>query len=194
MYGKLFEKLVLAGVLHVLGFKFVTGEEAAPRVFWLSSRGRKRESDGTAIVELGVGIRFDIRFIGPGNTEISLDKVSRFERRAEIANVTHYLHTFIIIDRVGKRSRIEELAREIEGTIIQMSASYWPITLGKAMEKVAPKYRSPFRGLSEAQAAEFIRKQLKTAPFEIIFATAVKLVESEAPTDAENGAEPEASG
>ena len=106
MYGKLFEKLVLAGVLHVLGFRFVREEQAAPGVFWLSSRGRKRESDGTAIVDLGVGLRFDIGFIGPGNTEISLDKVSRFERQAEIAKVSTFLHTFIIIDRVGKRSRI----------------------------------------------------------------------------------------
>lgn len=30
MYGKLFEKLVLAGVLHVLGFQFVPGEPIGP--------------------------------------------------------------------------------------------------------------------------------------------------------------------
>ena len=178
MYGKLFEKLVLAGVLHVLGFQFVPDERAARGVFWLSSRGRKRESDGTAIVELGVGLRFDIGFIGPGNTEISLDKVSRFERQLEIAKVATFLHTFIIVDRIGRKSRIVELAREIDGTIIQMSGSYWPRELGDAIAKVAPGYSSPLRGLDEGSAAGVIRDRLRTAPFEDIFAIAVEAVEA----------------
>src|SRR5690606_14779641 len=76
-YGKLFEKLVLGSLLHVMGFDFQkSGELENPnRVFWLSSNDDDRESDATLLYEAGKGVRFDIGFIGRGNTEISLDKV-----------------------------------------------------------------------------------------------------------------------
>jgi hypothetical protein len=125
MYGKFFEKLILGGALHVMGLDLVEPDDtSADHVFWLSSRGRKRESDATALFGKGIGVRFDIGFIGTGNSEISLDKVSRFEREVEIGGESHFMHTFIIVDRIGARSRIVELAAEIDGTILQMSASY----------------------------------------------------------------------
>ena len=81
-YGKLFEKLVLGSLLHILGFKHIAPPpQEYEKVFWLSSRNEKRESDATLLYELGQGVRFDIGFIGRGNPEISLDKVTRFERR-----------------------------------------------------------------------------------------------------------------
>ncbi len=169
MNGKFYEKLILGGVLYLMGLKLVAADDtSADFVFWLSSRGRKRESDATALFEKGVGIRFDIGFIGPGNTEISLDKVSRFEREIEIGGESHFMHTFIIVDRIGDRSRIVEMAEEIGGTILQMSASYWPRELGERLEQVVNGFESPFRGLPDSEMREAISAGIESAPFEEI--------------------------
>ena len=127
MYGKLFEKFILGSALSILGFSFVKEDHltSSEMVFWLSERGDKRESDATALITKGKGVRFDIGFIGPGNTEISLDKVSRFEKEMQHGRQTHYMSTLIIVDRIGERSRIQEMAAEIDGTIIQMSMTHW---------------------------------------------------------------------
>lgn len=181
IYGKLFEKLILAAVLHVLGFTLSAEGTATRRAFWLSSRERKRESDATAVVEKGVVIRFDIGFIGPGNTEISLDKVSRFEREIEIAGRRHFAHTFVIVDRIGKGSRIVGLAEAIEGKIIQMSASYWPQALGDAIAAAIPRFESPLSGLSERDLKKVIAQRLKTAPFHQFFSSAILSTIAEEP-------------
>ncbi|MFQ6100712.1 MAG: CfrBI family restriction endonuclease [Anaerolineae bacterium] len=127
-YGKLFERLVLGSLLSILGFEMVSPEqpEKLERVFWLSSRGARRESDATLLYEAGKGVRFDIGFIGRGNPEISLDKVSRFERELQFGRSRWYMATVILVDRIGRKSRIVRLAQEIGGTIIQMSMGYWP--------------------------------------------------------------------
>lgn len=78
-YGKLFERLVLGSLLYILGFRLAEKPFSSNpnHLFWLASREEeRRESDATALFELGKGIRFDIGFIGRGNPEISLDKVS----------------------------------------------------------------------------------------------------------------------
>lgn len=122
-YGKLFEKLILSSLLHILGFKLITPPpQQFAGVFWLSSRAERRESDATLLYEPGKAVRFDIGFIGRGNPEISLDKVTRFEREMTLGRSHFYVATIILVDRIGANSRIEQLAREVEGTIIQMSA------------------------------------------------------------------------
>ena len=129
IYGKFFEKLVLGTLLSLLGFQHVaTGDlEQTERVFWLASAGeRSRESDATLLYEPGRGIRIDIGFIGRGNTEISLDKVSRYQREIEMGSRHWYMGTLIIVDRIGPRSRIRSMAADIGGTIVQMSGGYWP--------------------------------------------------------------------
>jgi len=126
MYGKYFEKLVLGSLLTILGFSLKDNKiEKREKIFWLSDRQDKRESDATIIYKPGVGARFDIGFIGPGNPEVSLDKVSRFEREIEIENQKHYMSTIILIDRIGAKSRISDMAKKIDGNIIQMSMTYW---------------------------------------------------------------------
>lgn len=134
-YGKLFERLILGTVLEILGFKFVQqppGE--TKKVFWLSSTFGARESDATALIGPGQAVRFDIGFIGRGNPEISKDKVSRFEREVEIDGTKYYSATFIIVDRIGERSKIVEQAKAINGTIIQMSMSFWPKQLALGLQ------------------------------------------------------------
>lgn len=177
--GKFFEKLVLGGVLHLLGLRLVsTDDVSSDRVFWLSSRGDKRESDATALLEKGVGVRFDIGFIGPGNTEISLDKASRFEREIEIGGESRFMHTFIIVDRIGARSRIIEQARDIGGTILQMSASFWPRELGDKLAEVVDGYESPLAGVSDREMRSAIEAGIANAPFEVILEIEEALEES----------------
>ena len=118
---------------------------------------------------MGQGVRFDIGFIGVGNPEITLDKVSRFEREIEVGGVNHYMHTFIIVDRVGQGSRIEDLARRAGATIIQMSASDWGKTLGSQLEDVLDGYASPLSALGHSEYVAAIRQGVTDAPFESIF-------------------------
>lgn len=173
LYGKFFEKLVLGSVLSVLGFRLVGTERAEPRSFWLSTRGNKRESDATAIWARGQGVRFDIGFIGPGNPEITLDKTSRFERQIEIDGYDHFMHTFVIVDRVGARSRVPELAAQIGATVIQMSADDWVRTLGEGLAQTLDGYTSPLVGMDDQTYAAAIRAGVDAAPLEAIFERAV---------------------
>lgn len=168
LYGKLFEKLVLASVLAILGFRYVGSEAVLERSFWLSSRGDKRESDATAIWKLGQAVRFDIGFIGTGNTEVTLDKVSRFERMIELDGETYYVHTFIIVDRIGKGSRVPQLAAEIGGTIVQMSANDWVQTLAGQLSAVLGDYTSPLEGMDHRQYTQAINDGVRRAPLEAV--------------------------
>jgi CfrBI-like restriction endonuclease len=168
MYGKFFEKLVLAGVLHVLGFTIVPEEDPtqADQVFWLSTRGDKRESDATALFTAGQGVRFDIGFIGTGNSEITLDKTSRFERQVEINGRPTFMGTIVIVDRIGTNSRVPRLAEEAEASVVQMSASHWPRHVGAALETIFPDYTSPFAALAEDEYDDYIEQRMKSAPFD----------------------------
>ena len=164
LYGKLFEKLVLSSVLSILGFRYSTEERISSRSFWLSSRGDKRESDATAIWNLGQGVRFDIGFIGVGNPEITLDKVSRFERIVEMGGTDYFLQYLHHRgpDRQGQPR--PELAEQIGGTIIQMSANDWVKTLGEQLAQTLEDYRSPLTGLDHASYETAIREGVRQAP------------------------------
>ncbi|HYK86755.1 MAG TPA: CfrBI family restriction endonuclease, partial [Ktedonobacteraceae bacterium] len=117
-YGKLFEKLVLGSLLSILGFKYEPNKSVRKGTFWLSTQDEKRESDATLLYNIGQGVRFDIGFIGRGNSEISLDKVSRFQRHEEIQGTSWYMATFIIVDRLGRDSKVAKLAKNVGGDII----------------------------------------------------------------------------
>ncbi len=166
-YGKLFEKLVLGSLLHILGFKYVSEEHPEPfrRVFWLSSREKRRESDATLLYEAGKGVRFDIGFIGRGNPEISLDKVSRFEREVAIGRSQWYMATIIIVDRIGANSRIEQLAKEVGGTIVQMSLAYWPQQVAHELSRVLG-YEHPLTKMEQSEISAYLRTRLYEVPLE----------------------------
>ncbi len=167
VYGKLFERLVLGSLLHILGFRY-TGTQSAEnfqREFWLSSQGERRESDATALWEAGKGVRFDIGFIGRGNPEISLDKVSRFQREIELGRSTWYLATIIIVDRVGKGSRIKRLARRVEGDIVQMSLAYWPQEVAQILNQ-RMGFEHPLVNMDRSQIRDFLSQQMQEVPLE----------------------------
>lgn len=144
LYGKYFEKAILGSVLSVLGFSYDEKRLGTSMTFWLSERGEKRESDATAIINPGQGVRFDVGFIGPGNTEITLDKASRFERISQIADQKFSMATIIIIDRVGSNSSVIDQARDIGAQIIQMSSSFWVKTLDQTLHRLFRNYTRKF--------------------------------------------------
>ncbi|MBL8155941.1 MAG: CfrBI family restriction endonuclease [Anaerolineae bacterium] len=166
-YGKLFEKLVLGSLLHVLGFAFQDSAalQDTDRVFWLSSNDDERESDATLLFEAGRGVRFDIGFIGRGNTEISLDKVSRYRREIQLGRENWFMATLIIVDRIGERSRIQELARKMDGTIVQMSAGYWPQRVARTLHQVLG-YEHPLMTMPQEQIEDFIKAHMQDAPLQ----------------------------
>lgn len=165
VYGKLFERLVLGSLLHILGFRFTGsgGPQRFEREFWLSSRGERRESDATALWQAGQGVRFDIGFIGRGNPEISLDKVSRFAREIELGRSKWYMATIIIVDRIGRGSRIKDLAREVDGDIVQMSMTYWPQEVAQILNHKM-ELQHPLVDMHRSEISDYLREAMKSVP------------------------------
>lgn len=163
LYGKTFEKLMLGSVLSILGFRFIRQNDtsALNKVFWLSEREDKRESDATLLIRPGVGVRFDIGFIGRGNTEISLDKVTRFEHQMERGGRTHSTTTIILVDTIGDNSRIVEMAESINGYILQMSETYWVYKLAIILKNICG-YDSEIANLPMASTLPYIKEKMRT--------------------------------
>jgi len=128
MFGKLFERLVLGSVLTVLGFEHVekAHNTKTSGVFWLSDSAASRESDATLLLRPGKIVRFDIGFIGPGNSEISKDKLSRYERQLEREGKNLTSRTIVIVDRLPQTGKTMSVANAVGADIIQMSMQYWP--------------------------------------------------------------------
>lgn len=167
VYGKLFERLVLGSLLHILGFDY-TGTNTAVTFnheFWLSSQGEQRESDATALWEAGKGARFDIGFIGRGNPEISLDKVTRFAREVAMGHSTWYMATIIIVDRIGRGSKIQSLARQVEGDIVQMSMAYWPQEVANILHE-RMGYNHPLVTMPRSQISSYLAEAIRDVPLE----------------------------
>lgn len=166
-YGKLFEKLILGSLLHILGFKYIRKDELGKqrKVFWLSSRDEKRESDATLLFDNGKGVRFDIGFIGRGNPEISLDKVTRFEREINMGNSKWFLGTIIIVDRIGANSKIESLAKAVKGKIVQMSSGYWPQSVAVELGKILG-FKHDLINMPESYIDAYVNERLKSVPIQ----------------------------
>jgi hypothetical protein len=166
-YGKLFEKLILGSLLHILGFKHIPPGQPKEfkREFWLASRDKRRESDATLLYAIGNAVRFDIGFIGRGNPEISLDKVTRFERFISLENSSSYVATVIIVDRIGANSRIERLAQEMGGIIVQMSANYWPQQVARSLNQLLG-FEHELVNMKLARIEKFLERKLKDVPLE----------------------------
>ncbi len=180
MYGKFFEPLILGSLLEILGFtRIPQPSEAAltnhKRVFWLSSTD-KRESDATLLLDSGRGVRFDIGFIGKGNPEIALDKVTRFEREIEIGARHWYLATIIIVDSIGEKSSISELAKRVQGTIIQMSGSYWPKQVAEVLSEETG-FKAELLSVPDSEIAEYLRQSLDKVSFSELLKMAEQTVD-----------------
>ena len=102
------KNLYLVHLLTILGFELIDPKKSTKsnKVFWLSQRETKEKVMQHLLFKPGIGVRFDIGFIGPGNTEISFDKVSRFEREMDFGRKLHFMSTIVLVDRIGEGSRI----------------------------------------------------------------------------------------
>lgn len=125
-FGKLFERLILGSFLSLLGFERVDRNHPTKDrgVFWLSDSSDDRESDATLLVEPGKLARFDTGFIGPGNSEISKDKLTRYRSEMQHGGVTATSVTFIVVDRLPESGTTQEVAQGIGAEIVQMSMVY----------------------------------------------------------------------
>jgi hypothetical protein len=165
MYGKLFEKLVLGSILTILGFKRIDKPTDAkilskPGVFWLSDSGNTRECDATVLYSPYKLARFDIGFIGPGNPEISKDKLSRFSTEENYLGIKTYTKTFIVVDRLPKTSKTASAAREINADIIQMSMKYWPKELASKMA-ASLGLQHKLLNMPDTMIAQYLEDQMK---------------------------------
>jgi len=136
-HGKNFEKLILGSVFQYLGFRLQEKNTTASEpFFWLSSEtSDTRESDASVFYKKK-GVRVDIGFIGRGNTEISLDKVARYTRQEEIMGEQYRMETIVIVDRIGERSKIHEMANKIDGTVYPMSDPLWVVRLSDRLKSI----------------------------------------------------------
>lgn len=172
LYGKFFEQLILGSVLSVLGFTLSDKQTSKEGSFWLSSTD-KRESDATVIWKSGHAIRLDIGFIGVGNSEITLDKVSRFSKHIEISGKRFNVTTVIIVDRVGPNSSVFKQAAAINGHIVQMSNVMWVKELSEIFAERFRGYLPLPNEVIDKKYESQISSGVASAPLESIFKLAV---------------------
>lgn len=135
--GKLFEKLILGSLLSIMGFQYCTEPPAElnedEKVFWLSHMDEnEREIDATLVYQKKA-INIDIGFIGKGNPEITLDKVTRFGAYKEIGGIPHDMTTMIIVDTVAENSDLFNKAERVGGHVFQMKNADWTIEFAKVL-------------------------------------------------------------
>lgn len=143
MNGKLFEKLLLGSLISILGFRFLPeppDEKASftkeDKLFWLSNMDEnERETDAT-LMHNGIAISIDIGFIGKGNPEISLDKVTRYNNLKRISGINHEMKTIIIVDTVAKNSDLINKAKRVDGVVLQMIRPDWTISFAKEVYRI----------------------------------------------------------
>ena len=163
MYGKFFEKLVLGSALNLIGGQFIDKNDTSKKnmVYWLSqTEEEKREADATFIVRSGFGARFDIGFIGKGNSEVPADKLSRYERVSESGGRKFYSTTIVLIDKIGNKSNVFNIARRNNWHIIQMSGTYWLYELAQVMKEEFEFYDHPLLQMSKEDSIKYIHDNI----------------------------------
>lgn len=190
LYGKLFERLVLGSFLSVMGFERVdpATNTKTEKVFWLSDSRDLRESDATLLLSPGKLARFDIGFIGPGNSEISKDKLSRFAREWERADGTYSSVTFIVVDRLPQTGKTMQAAKNIGAEIIQMSMQYWPKLLAQRIgERLG--YEHELQTMPDSHVSDYLQTQLAPLPIQdfLLGISAADLEPEPGPADPSDG-------
>ena len=162
MYGKLFEKFVLGYVLTLLGAEYIDKDDTSKdrMVFWLSWRDDRRESDATLLIRPGYGISFDIGFIGRGNPEVVMDKLTRFESHMERGGRRNIMSTIVLIDTLGEGSRASDIAYGMGGHVVQMSGTYWVHELVRIIKEEQPYFEHPLLEMTPEESLTWLDKQM----------------------------------
>jgi len=164
-FGKTLEKPVLGSVFYVLGFDYVdTGRDTDQEgVYWLNHTAG-RESDATLILKDNKAFRFDIGFIGRGNTEISLDKVTRYRNEMEVQGKEYFVKSIVLVDRIGDKSTIRRLAEEAQAKIFTMDTPLWPREVAQYFDDEY-SFDHPLVGADDETAKKLLQEKVNTAPF-----------------------------
>jgi hypothetical protein len=73
--------------------------------------------------------------------------------------------TIILVDRIGANSRIERMAEEVQGTIIQMSAGYWPKQVAQVLSK-SVGFKHELLRMNDSETEKYLRKAMRKVPLE----------------------------
>lgn len=172
MNGKMFEKLVLGSLLSIVGFEYCSTPpkkiQDNDKLFWLSNMDEnERETDATLIYNKKA-VSIDIGFIGKGNPEITLDKVSRFGMYKQIGGIDHSMSTIIIVDTVGENSDLFNKAAKVNGSVLQMKNANWTIDFANLIYE---KFRieSDLRTKQIDELSVFFDSALKGIDIKIFF-------------------------
>lgn len=163
IYGKLFEKFVLGCAISIMGGTYIHKDDTSKdrMVFWLSSNmNDRRESDATFLLRPGVGICFDIGFIGKGNPEAAMDKLTRYDNLLQRGKRRNVMSTIVLIDTIGEDSRAKSIAEETGGFLIQMSGTYWVKELAEDIHSVDPSFENPLLHMSNEESITYIQKEV----------------------------------
>lgn len=165
MNGKMFEKLVLGSLLTIMGFTYLdkppTDVEPTEKLFWLSHMDEnERETDATLIYNK-LAISIDIGFIGRGNPEITLDKVTRFGAYKHIGGIDHNMSTIIIIDTIAENSDLINKAARVNGHVLQMKDKDWVIKFAKLLCDIY-KIEHSLTDIKLEQLSNYIEEKLNT--------------------------------
>lgn len=71
------------------------------------------------------------------------------------------MSTIILVDRIGDGSRMVEMAKEINGTIIQMSMTYWVKEVARVLS-VKLGFKHPILKMNPDQSLELIEREMMT--------------------------------
>ncbi len=163
IYGKLFEKFVLGSAIILMGGEYVNKDDTSKdrMVFWLSSENNdRRECDATFLLRPGIGICFDIGFIGKGNPEVAMDKLTRYDNQLQRGRRRNYMSTIVLIDSIGGASRARYIAEETGNFLIQMSGTYWIKELSEVIKSIDGTFDSPLLRMSNEESLKYIREEV----------------------------------
>ena len=71
--------------------------------------------------------------------------------------------TFFLVDRIGRGSRIKDLAREIDGDIVQMSMAYWPQEVAQILSH-RMEFQHPLVDMHRSEISSYLKEAMKSVP------------------------------
>ena len=163
MNGKMFERLVLGTLLSIMDFEFL--RESPDRInskkkyFWLSNIDEnERETDATVTYNKKA-VSIDIGFIGRGNPEITLDKVTRFGAYKRIGGIDHDMTTIIIVDTVADNSDLINKAKRVNGHVLQMKKNTWVLEFAKLICQIFD-FQHPLQNVGLYEIEGYLKDRL----------------------------------
>ena len=76
------------------------------------------------------------------------------------------MSTIIIVDRIGEKSRIVDMAKAIDGEIVQMSMAYWVKDVCRIL-KERIHYRHELLNIPDMQIKSYVEEHVLPMKFEM---------------------------